>query len=141
MSSLLRLSFEGMVFAWMLPWFWGGVLVAVIAAWWSVRRNARGLVRPAARWSELLLPFGFPVAIVLWSSAFYGSLEGTRTPGWYWQELGIYAIVLMQAVTVAWLVTRHRARLTLVFTLSLVAIWWACGASFAGGMAVYNDWL
>lgn len=70
----------------------------------------------------------------------YASLQG-KASGWYWQELGIFGLLLFQVVTVVWLLARHRARLYLTLTVSIVAILWAAGATFVAGMAVYNAWL
>lgn len=136
---ITRLSFEGMAFALVLPWFWMLVGLALAAAWWA-RRHALTPSAYPSQWLSLLLPFAFPVAIILWGSALVASLKGKRS-GWHWQEIGIFVLLGLQALSVVVLLTRRRARIGPLLAASLMAIWWAVGASLVAGMAVYNDWI
>ena len=138
-AYLFRLSLEGMIFAYGLPWFWAALLVLAVAALWALRG---GRVRAVDRGysAELLLPFVFPIAIVLWASAFFGSLAN-EPEGWHWQELGVFGFLVAQAAVGAGLVIRHRSRLWFTLAICVTAIWWAAGASFLAGMALADDWL
>ena len=136
---LLRLSFEGMVFALVFPSFWVAVLMVSGAGLWVSRRDQSIFDRGGA-W-ELFLPWAFPIAILIWAAALYGSLRGQGGTGWRWQANGIDVLLLLQVVLSVFVLTRHRARLRLGVLLAILAMWWAAGASFVAGMAVYDDWL
>ena len=139
LPSSLLLSLEGMVFAPVFPWFWPVIAVIVVAAW-SIGRLPITVEVPRRRWSELCIPYLFPVAILVWANALAESLEG-KPSGWYWQELGIFVLLLLQVVAIVWLLVRHRGRLYPALAAAAVAVWWSGGAIFVAEMTVYNDWL
>jgi hypothetical protein len=139
LPDLTRLSFEGMLFAVIFPWFWAAIAIIMVAALLMHGRPTLH-TRPPARWPELCIPFAFPILILVWAAALDSSLQGRRS-GWYWQALGIYGILLLQVVTIVLLLKRHRSRLYSTLVTSALAVWWAVGATFVAGMAVYNDWL
>ena len=128
-----------MLFAFVLPWFWEAIAIIVAAAW-LIRRRYAVVAAPRPRSLELLIPFAFPIAIVVWAAALYASLE-RKHAGWHWQALGLSGLLVLQVGTIVWLLIRHRGRLAAAIVVSVVAVCWAVGAMFVGGMAVYNDWL
>ena len=130
---------ETMVFAVVIPWFWGAIAIIIVAAW-RIRRHGPDDASKHPPAIELLVPFVFPVAILVWAASLSASLQGVAA-GWYWQEVGMFALLLLQVVTILRLLLRHRARLNVALAISALAVCWAVSAIFTGGMAIFNDWL
>lgn len=137
MLDLVRLSFQALPYAIAFPWLWGSLGITAGGALWLQDRQPP----PAtdARSLELLLPNVFPVLILAWGSALYGSLEN-KPDGLYWQLVGVYALLLAQPIVSVWLLSRHRSRMTSAVLVSMFAAWWASAASHIALMALANDW-
>lgn len=136
----MHLDMNGIITVWAITWrtVWPVMALAVVAPIFALLARRRITLAPLPAFA---LPVLAPIAVIVWSGAFWAA-EGHVSDG-HWRGNGLTALVVAGLVLVVGVAVRYRraTRYWMVLTTAILNSVFILAAGFVGSMAISDSWL